>query len=48
MTEIHGPVHLVGIGGIHMSAIGQLLLEAPASGLAELARARLVRLVCHV
>lgn len=27
MTEIHGPVHLVGIGGIHMSAIGQLLLE---------------------
>ena len=27
MTEISGPVHLVGIGGMHMSAIGQLLLE---------------------
>lgn len=27
MTEIRGPVHLVGIGGMHMSAIGQLLLE---------------------
>ncbi|MBK7327572.1 MAG: hypothetical protein IPI85_00280 [Dehalococcoidia bacterium] len=27
MTEIHGPVHLIGIGGIHMSAIGQLLME---------------------
>jgi UDP-N-acetylmuramate--alanine ligase len=27
MTAITGPVHLVGIGGIHMSAIGQLLLE---------------------
>src|SRR5512147_1647401 len=27
MTEIIGPVHLVGIGGMHMSAIGQLLLE---------------------
>lgn len=25
--EIGGPVHLVGIGGMHMSAIGQLLLE---------------------
>lgn len=27
MSEIRGPVHLVGIGGMHMSAIGQLLLE---------------------
>ncbi|MCA9829498.1 MAG: UDP-N-acetylmuramate--L-alanine ligase [Dehalococcoidia bacterium] len=27
MSEIGGPVHLVGIGGMHMSAIGQLLLE---------------------
>ncbi|MGD9934022.1 MAG: UDP-N-acetylmuramate--L-alanine ligase [Dehalococcoidia bacterium] len=27
MSEIIGPVHLVGIGGMHMSAIGQLLLE---------------------
>ncbi len=27
MIEITGPVHLVGIGGIHMSAIGQLLRE---------------------
>jgi UDP-N-acetylmuramate--alanine ligase len=27
MSEIHGPVHLVGIGGMHMSAIGQLLRE---------------------
>lgn len=27
MSEIIGPVHLVGVGGIHMSAIGQLLLE---------------------
>ncbi len=27
MTEIQGPVHLIGIGGIHMSAIGQLLME---------------------
>ena len=27
MTPIEGPVHLVGIGGMHMSAIGQLLLE---------------------
>ncbi|MBA4180056.1 MAG: UDP-N-acetylmuramate--L-alanine ligase [Anaerolinea sp.] len=27
MTEITGPVHLVGIGGIHMSAIALLLLE---------------------
>lgn len=27
MTDISGPVHLVGIGGMHMSAIGQLLLE---------------------
>jgi UDP-N-acetylmuramate--alanine ligase len=27
MNEIRGPVHLVGIGGMHMSAIGQLLLE---------------------
>ena len=26
MTEIEGPVHLVGAGGIHISAIGQLLL----------------------
>lgn len=27
MTGIGGPVHLVGIGGMHMSAIAQLLLE---------------------
>ncbi len=27
MSEITGPVHLIGIGGMHMSAIGQLLLE---------------------
>ncbi|MBK7725844.1 MAG: hypothetical protein IPI33_11570 [Dehalococcoidia bacterium] len=27
MTETRGPVHLIGIGGIHMSAIGQLLRE---------------------
>ena len=27
MSEIVGPVHLIGIGGMHMSAIGQLLLE---------------------
>ncbi|MGI8926020.1 MAG: UDP-N-acetylmuramate--L-alanine ligase [Tepidiformaceae bacterium] len=27
MNDIRGPVHLVGIGGMHMSAIGQLLLE---------------------
>ena len=27
MNKIQGPVHLVGIGGMHMSAIGQLLLE---------------------
>ena len=27
MSDIRGPVHLVGVGGIHMSAIGQLLLE---------------------
>lgn len=27
MSDIHGPVHLIGIGGIHMSAIGQLLME---------------------
>ena len=27
MSEITGPVHLVGIGGIHMSAIALLLLE---------------------
>lgn len=27
MSEIRGPVHLVGIGGMHMSAIGQLLLQ---------------------
>ncbi len=27
MIELTGPVHLVGIGGIHMSAIAQLLLE---------------------
>jgi UDP-N-acetylmuramate--alanine ligase len=26
-NEIRGPVHLVGIGGMHMSAIGQLLRE---------------------
>jgi UDP-N-acetylmuramate--alanine ligase len=30
MSEIVGPVHLVGIGGMHMSAIGQLLLERGA------------------
>jgi len=27
MSEIRGPVHLVGIGGMHMSAIAQLLLQ---------------------
>ncbi|MGH2632378.1 MAG: UDP-N-acetylmuramate--L-alanine ligase [Tepidiformaceae bacterium] len=27
MSDIQGPVHLVGVGGIHMSAIGLLLLE---------------------
>lgn len=27
MSEIAGPVHLIGIGGIHMSAIAQLLME---------------------
>jgi UDP-N-acetylmuramate--alanine ligase len=27
MSDIQGPVHLIGIGGIHMSAIGQLLME---------------------
>jgi UDP-N-acetylmuramate--alanine ligase len=27
VIDIRGPVHLVGIGGMHMSAIGQLLLE---------------------
>ena len=27
MSAIEGPVHLVGIGGIHMSAIAQLLME---------------------
>ncbi len=27
MSEIGGPVHLVGIGGMHMSAIAQLLLQ---------------------
>src|SRR5512140_3341671 len=27
MTAITGPVHLIGIGGIHMSAIALLLLE---------------------
>jgi UDP-N-acetylmuramate--alanine ligase len=27
MTQVEGPVHLVGIGGIHMSAIAQLLME---------------------
>lgn len=27
MTAIQGPVHLIGIGGIHMSAIAQLLIE---------------------
>ncbi len=34
MSDIQGPVHLVGVGGIHMSAIGQLLLEIgiPVSG----------------
>jgi UDP-N-acetylmuramate--alanine ligase len=34
MSELRGPVHLVGIGGMHMSAIGQLLLErgVPVTG----------------
>lgn len=34
MSAIRGPVHLVGIGGMHMSAIAQLLLERgiPVSG----------------
>lgn len=27
MSDIRGPVHLVGIGGMHMSAIAQLLME---------------------
>ena len=27
MSAIQGPVHLIGIGGIHMSAIAQLLME---------------------
>ena len=27
MIELRGPIHLVGMGGMHMSAIGQLLLE---------------------
>ena len=27
MTEIIGPVHLVGIGGMHMSAIALLLRD---------------------
>jgi len=27
VTAIHGPVHLVGVGGMHMSAIALLLLE---------------------
>ena len=27
MSDIQGPVHLIGIGGIHMSAIAQLLME---------------------
>ena len=27
MSDIQGPVHLIGIGGVHMSAIAQLLLE---------------------
>ena len=27
MSAVQGPVHLIGIGGIHMSAIGQLLME---------------------
>ena len=27
MTAVQGPVHLIGIGGIHMSAIAQLLME---------------------
>ncbi|MYH68399.1 MAG: UDP-N-acetylmuramate--L-alanine ligase, partial [Dehalococcoidia bacterium] len=27
MTELRGPVHIVGIGGMHMSAIAQLLHE---------------------
>lgn len=31
MSTIAGPVHLVGIGGIHMSAIAQLLLEQGVS-----------------
>ena len=27
MKDVQGPVHLVGVGGVHMSAIGLLLLE---------------------
>ncbi len=27
MSDMRGPIHLVGIGGMHMSAIAQLLLE---------------------
>ncbi|OAI39201.1 hypothetical protein AYO38_01670 [bacterium SCGC AG-212-C10] len=34
MTETIGPVHLIGVGGMHMSAIAQLLLQQgiPVSG----------------
>ena len=32
MTELQGPVHLVGIGGVHMSAIGPLLMERGVAG----------------
>lgn len=46
MSEIHGPVHLVGAGGIHMSAIGQLLL---ARGIAVTGSdARLSDLTAHL
>ncbi len=43
MSEIRGPVHVIGIGGMHMSAIAQLLLEqgVPVSG-CDLQRSELV------
>jgi UDP-N-acetylmuramate--alanine ligase len=31
VSDVQGPVHLVGIGGIHMSAIAQLLMEQGVS-----------------
>src|SRR6185437_11178690 len=31
MTPVEGPVHLIGVGGVHMSAIGLLLLEQGVS-----------------